>query len=123
MFTRISQNESGVSLLEVLVAMILISVGLMMLLNLSMIALGANDWSNNATTSVQALQQKIEQLRGTNIAFSQSGTDTVQEMVRSWRVTNAGDHLRRIEVEVVWNDLQSVERTDRLSTLVRTDSL
>ncbi|MEE8577304.1 MAG: prepilin-type N-terminal cleavage/methylation domain-containing protein, partial [candidate division Zixibacteria bacterium] len=57
------RNQEGVTLLEVLIAMIILSVSLLLLLNMAMVALDGNDWANNTTIATQLMQQKLEQLR------------------------------------------------------------
>lgn len=120
---KLLKNQAGVTLLEVLVAMILTSFGLMMLLNMAMIALDGNDWSNKTTMATQALQEKLEQIRGQGVALAQSGSDSVGDLARTWRITSAGSHLRRVDVTVTWTDIKSETHSDQLTTFVRTDSL
>jgi prepilin-type N-terminal cleavage/methylation domain-containing protein len=123
MIAQTLNTERGVTLLEVLVAMILTSLGLMMLLHMGMIALDGNDWSNRTTQATQAVQQKFEQLRAAGVPALQSGSDSAGGLARTWRVTSAGTHLRKVEVEVAWSDLKSRRHVNTLKTLIRTDSL
>jgi prepilin-type N-terminal cleavage/methylation domain-containing protein len=76
------RQQNGVTLLEVLVAMIIMSVSLMMLLNMAMIALDGNDWSNKTTVATQLLQEKLEQIRASG-DFT-NGSDTLQGVTRTW---------------------------------------
>ena len=118
---RINNNQRGVTLLEVLVAMIILSFSLMLLLNMAMVALDGNDWSNKMTIATQMLQQKLEQIRASG-DFS-NGADTAQGIVRSWNVRNAGSHLREVTVHVMWEDLRARERDNSITAYVRTDSV
>lgn len=120
---RILKNQRGVSLLEVMVAMILTTFSLMMLLNMAMIALDGNDWSHKTTIATQVLQEKLEQLRGGGIAAMQSGSDTAQGLTRTWTVSSAGSHLRKVDVEVTWTDIKAEEHTNTLTAYIRTDSV
>jgi prepilin-type N-terminal cleavage/methylation domain-containing protein len=115
------KNENGVSLLEVLVAMMILSFSLMMLLNMAMIALDGNDWSNKTTLSTQLLQEKLEQIRAT--ASFGNGSDTANGVIRTWNVSYAGPHLRQVDVSVVWLDMQAQERTNAITAYVRSDSV
>jgi len=117
------KSQRGVSLLEVMVAMILTSFSLMMLLNMAMIALDSNDWSNKTTTATQVMQEKLEQIRGGGMAAMQSGSDTAQGLTRVWTVSNAGSHLRRVEVQVSWSDIKAEKHTNSLTAYIRTDSV
>lgn len=114
-------NQRGVSLLEVLVAMLILSMSLMMLLNLSMIALDANEWSNNSTRAAQMLQQKLEEIRGSE-DFT-SGSDSANGIARTWTVTNIGNHLRQVDVQVTWEDMQANSKTSAIRAYVRSEAL
>jgi len=114
-------NEDGTSLIEVLVAMIILSFSLLLLLNMAMIALDGNDWSNKTTVATQMLQQKIEQIRAA--ADFTNGSDTASGIVRTWTITNAGSHLRQVDVTVVWQDMQAHDRTNTITAWVRSDSV
>lgn len=114
-------NQDGVSLLEVLVAMLILSMSLMMLLNLSMIALDANEWSNNSTRAAQMLQQKLEEIRGS--ADFSNGSDSANGISRTWTVTNIGNHLRQVDVQVTWEDMQSQTQTSSIRAYVRSEAI
>ena len=53
------QKNDGFSVLEVLISIIILTLSLVLLLNMAMVALSANNWSNQATTSTQVLQEKL----------------------------------------------------------------
>lgn len=115
------KNQKGVTLLEVLVAMFITGFALVFLLNMGMIALDANDWSNNSTVAAQAMQEKLEEIRASQ-NFS-SGSDSVQGITRSWSVSNIGSHLRQADVIVTWDDIKGRTHADTMSALVQTDSV
>ncbi|MDD3732162.1 MAG: hypothetical protein PHU88_07300 [candidate division Zixibacteria bacterium] len=116
-------NTRGITILEVLIAMIILSMALLLLLNMAMVALDGNDWSNKTTIATNLLQEKIEQFRGMSSLPAGSGTDTVGEIVRNWTITNAGSHLRQVDVQVVWEDIKAQTKTNSMTTFIRTDSL
>ena len=116
-------RENGITILEVLIAMIVLSLSLLLLLNMAMVALDGNDWSNNTTTATQLLQEKLEQLRGDAAGVLESGCDTVQGIERSWSVTDLDSHLRQVDVQVVWEDIRLKTHTNSMSAFIRTDSV
>ncbi|MFZ5981579.1 MAG: type IV pilus modification PilV family protein [Candidatus Zixiibacteriota bacterium] len=116
-------NEKGITILEVLIAMIILSLALLMLLNMAMVALDGNDWSNKTTIATNLLQEKIEQLRGIENPTLGSYSDTVGDVVRNWQVSSAGNYLRQIDVQVVWEDIKSQTKTNSMTTYIRTDSI
>lgn len=119
MFNKL-KSEKGISMLEVMIAMIILSVALLVLLNMAMVALDGNHWSDRTTVATQLLQQKLEQMRADVAIGLTSGTDTVDNISRKWTVTNAGNHLRQVEVEAVWLDLRQDQRTNKVTALIRT---
>ena len=120
---KIISNEKGITILEVLIAIIILSMALLLLMNMAMVALDGNDWSNKTTIATNLLQEKIEQLRGMNHLPFGSGSDTVGEVVRNWRVSSAGNHLRQVDVQVIWEDIKAQTKTNSMTTFIRTDSI
>lgn len=116
------QKETGFTILEVMIAMIILSISLLLLLNMAMIALDGNDWSNKTTIATQLLQAKIEQLRSDYNNLS-NGNDTVSGLTRTWSVSSAGNNLRKVDVSITWENIRSEEVTSTMTTYIRTDSL
>jgi type II secretion system protein I len=116
-------TSDGMTILEVLVAIIVLSVALLLLMNMTMVALEGNDWSNNTTLATQLMQEKLEQLRSQADFGLLDGTDTVSGVVRSWSVSTADSYLRRVDVQARWQDVKSQTRTSTMSAYIRTDSL
>ena len=114
-------DQSGISLLEVLIAMIILSMALLVLLNMAMIALDGNDWSNNTTMATQLMQQKLEQIRSTQ-DFN-NGSDTAEGMSRSWEITDAGSHLKKAQVTVTWEDVRANQMSNSMTAFIKSDSL
>ena len=115
-------NEKGISILEVLIAMIILSMALVMLLNMAMIALDGNDWSNGTTRATQAIQEKMEQLRGGENLVS--GWDTTLDgYVRTWVVTSEGKFLKRVDVAIVWENVRNDTLTNMMTSYIVTDSV
>lgn len=118
---KIHQNQRGLTLLEVMVAMMILGTALLLLLNMAMVALDGNDWSNKTTVVTQLMQQKLEEIRSTE-NFT-SGSDTAQGFTRQWTVVNAGSFLRRVDIAVMWQDINSRNMENRLTSYVRADSV
>ena len=117
------RTQNGITILEVLIAMIILSMSLLLLLNMAMVALDGNDWSNNTTAATQLLQEKLEQLRSSASSGINPGSDTVDGVVRSWTVADVGSHLKQVRVQVAWEDIRSHTKTNSMTAMIRTDSL
>jgi type II secretion system protein I len=113
----------GITILEVLIAMIVMSMALLLLMNMAMVALDGNDWSNNTTNATQLLQEKMEQLRTNASSSLTSGSDTVDGVTRTWKVANVSSHLRRVDVTVTWKNFREEEKVNTMSSYIRTDSV
>ena len=115
------RNQKGLTLLEVLISMVIISIALILLLNMAMIALHSNDWSNKATFASQLLQQKLEQLRNTSMPAD--GTDSSNGVALSWTVTDVGSHLRQVSIVATWEDIKANQVSNSVTTYIKTDSV
>ncbi len=121
---KLSKNNArGISILEILVAMIILGLSLLLLLNMAMVALDGNDWSNKTTMATQLLQEKLEQLRSVRNSTLVGGSDIVQGFPRTWTVSNAGNHLRRLDVSITWEDVRAQQHVESMTAYVRTDSI
>ncbi len=118
--TKKIKRQDGMSLLEVLISMVILGISLLMLLNMAMISLTSNDWSNNATIVTQSMQQKLEQLR--NIPMPQSGSDTLNGIQLVWTVSKKSNHLRQVDMQAQWDDMISNTKTMSISSFIKTDS-
>jgi prepilin-type N-terminal cleavage/methylation domain-containing protein len=113
-------KDEGFTLLEVMTSMFIMGFSLLLLLHLAMVALDGNKWASGTTTSTQLMQEKLEDLR--NEYNPTSGVDTVGEVIRRWRVTSAGSHLKRIDITASWVTSDSITQSYSINTLMKTDS-
>lgn len=107
--------------MEVMVAIIILTLSLLLLLNMAMVALEGNEWSNKATASSQLLQEKLEELRTTmNMT---GGVDSVSHIERAWTVTKVADHLRKIDITASWQNRRGDILQNSITAYIRTDSI
>ena len=115
------KNESGLTLLEVLIAMVILSIALLMLLNMGMVALDGNEWSNRTTVAAQRMQQKLEQIRSSN-DFS-NGAETVDDVNLAWTVAPVDVHLRRVDITATWRDMGNRQVSNSMTAYIKSDSV
>jgi Tfp pilus assembly protein PilV len=114
-------NQKGITILEVMIAVVILSLSLLLLLNMAMVAVDGNDWSNKTTRATQLMQQKLEELRSSGNPVS--GTDNSSGVSRTWTVTDVGNHLRRIDVQTQWQDIRALTKTNSVTAYIQTDSV
>ena len=114
-------KDTGFTVMEVMVSVIILTLSLLLLLNMAMIALEGNEWSNKATASTQLLQEKLEDLR--NDYNMSSGIDTVSNIERRWQITKEASHLRRIDITASWQNRRGDILQNAITAYVRTDSI
>jgi len=119
-FTKVN-SQDGLTLLEVLIAMVILSIALLLLLNMGMVALDGNDWSNRTTVAAQRMQQKLEQIRGSN-SFS-DGEETVDDVTLKWSVSNLDAHLRRVDITATWQDIGNRQVSNAMTAYIKSDSV
>ncbi len=112
------KNEEGFTILEVLVSMIILTLSLLILLNMAMLALENNDWSNKATSSTQLIQDKLEELRTDKVLAS--GADSLNGISRTWTVTKVASHLRKVDMLATWENQQGKTLQNSMSAYIRT---
>lgn len=107
-------NRKGLTSLQVLIAMVIVSVALLLLLNMALVALEDNNPATTATTSARLLQEKLEQLRAS--AHPIGGVDTTQGVRRAWTVSPVAYNLLQIEVTTTWQDFGGRRLADTMTT-------
>ena len=106
------QNRQGFTLLEVLIGMIILAVGMLLLLPMMVVSMQANDFARNFTEASMLIKEKMEELK--NMAIPTSGADSVGTVSRSWTVTDAGNNLRRLVVNINWIDRDGHPRSSSM---------
>jgi type IV pilus assembly protein PilV len=88
---RRSKDERGFTLLEVMIALVVLSIGLLGLASLQIMAIKGNSFGQQMTVASTLAQNQLEQLRRTSGALA-DGNDTVTDQngityTRTWTVT------------------------------------
>ena len=59
---RISQTD-GFTILEVMVGLVIFTLGLLLLMSMMVVSMQGNSWSEYQTPSAQLIREKIEQMK------------------------------------------------------------
>lgn len=115
-------NENGFALLDVIIAVVLLTLGVIAFGKFSGNMMTQNDHSKRVSTATLRAQEKLEGLKNQAInsaLASGSGSDTVDtSFTRSWTITNGGSgNLATVTVTVSWTEesAQSVSLSTQLS--------
>lgn len=141
------KNESGFSLVEVLVAIVLVAVGLLGLLSMQTTAISGNRFSHDGTAGVQVTEYMIDLIRtnGGNNNLIYGGLNTSDEVAcaanadcQQWRDVLLQSGLLNpigtvtvlqnvplirsdtVEVTVTWEGVGGTTRSATLRTIIET---
>lgn len=115
------QNQRGFSLLEVMMAALVLSVGLLAVIGLFETGLKALQIGNNRTVAAQLAQNKMEELRLSNPTRVLNGLDPpLQGMTRSWTVEQSlkDPRIWVVSVDVTWKNIQNQDQSVSLKSFV-----
>jgi prepilin-type N-terminal cleavage/methylation domain-containing protein len=125
------KNENGISLIEVLVAMVIIAIGLLGLAPLVVLSIDANSMSQDALAACTLAKEKIETYENASLLpalpYEEQETNLDGGYNRATRIwDNTVDTLLpadlcQVEVVISWQDKLGVSRSATYSTLLDTD--
>ena len=111
------RNSEGFTLVEVLVATVILTIMIGAALGLTTWVLRANAYSNKLTDATTMAQGKMDEILDGRFSSMASGNDTVDRFRRNWTVTPAS-YGNDVVVEVAWTDTDSHHRHIVLRTIV-----
>jgi len=125
---KIRNRESGMSLLEVLVGMLVLSVGLLGLAPMLVVSVEGNVSSRDASAAANLAKEKVEYYEGLDVLPAMPVTLQEADLNGKFaRITNIRGNATdstvpagayRVDVQVAWLDNANVQRTTRYSTLI-----
>ncbi len=114
-FLKNKNRHQGFSLLEVLITIVVISVGLVAMAKFQAVVLQDSTLAKNRTVAINLAQDQIETLRNTDFANLASGSDKIssqtitnltETFTREWTVVTVDDSAA-VTVKVTWPDYTS----------------
>lgn len=103
--------EEGFTLIEIMITLVILSIGLVALAGLQVSAIKGNAFSKRMTAAVSIANQKLEQIKDTTYAniLSESSTQITQSnmsFTRQVTVTNNSPlaNTKTVNVTVTWSD-------------------
>ena len=123
---RLMWPEEGFTLIEIMITLVIMSIGLMALAGLQVSAIRGNAFSKRLTTAISIAQSRLEQVKNTPYANIQSESPTQVAVsnpnlnfTRQVTVTNNSPlpNTKRVEVVVTWTQA-SKTYTVPISTII-----
>jgi len=106
-FARKKDDERGFTLIEIMVAVFLMTIALLGLVSITVMVINGNAFSKSMTTATSLAKDKLEELQNTSYANITSSTaaetkETIYQ--RSWTVTadSPGTNMKTVVVVVTW---------------------
>ena len=97
-------SEDGFTILEVMVGLIIFTLGLLLLMSMMVVSIQGNSWSEYATQSAQLAREKLEQIKNDPAAHLGPGGDEIGDYTRTWNVSSITSDLSAVTVRVAWTD-------------------
>jgi prepilin-type N-terminal cleavage/methylation domain-containing protein len=110
-------DEAGVTLIEIMVVLVVVSVGVLALSGVQMRSSADVYSTGRHTRALQVAQQRIEIARGGGFALAVSDSGTTDGFAWRTLVDSADVGLRRVRVSVNWTDKRQA-RSVQLNDLV-----
>ncbi len=116
----VENNRNGFSLLEVMIAMIVLTVGLLAVVTLFETGMKALQSGNKMTLAAGFAQNKMDSLRASKINITANGQDQQEGMTRSWFIRKSEKDLRIwiVQVDVAWKNNLNQNQTVSLKSFV-----
>lgn len=109
-------NEAGITLIEVLAAMIILALGLLTLLPMATLSIDANVQARDTDQVMAMIQNQIEMMRNQDALTSGSYTDSTTGMYMTWWTQAESEGLQEVIVEVNWESDLGVPHRQRGTT-------
>lgn len=103
-------KSKGFSLIEILIALVILSIALLALAGLMAQTTKNNSFGGRITEAATFAQDKLEELRATSWVVIIPGSDKMSsngmDFARNWTVATSGN-LKTITITINWNDKTS----------------
>ena len=118
---QLLRNEKGITLLEVLVAMIILAFGVLGLAPMIVISMFGNSYSNQVTVADAIAQDRLEEIKTWSeinpVPYSQTVNDIHGTFTRETLVGDATtdasipNGVYKIQVDITWTDQKQLPRS------------
>ena len=118
---RIKKSD-GFTLLEVMMGLVIFTLGLLLLSTMMVVALRGNVWSDKTTQVVQSMREKVEDFRFAKVADMTNGSDAIKGLTRTWSFSDLTTNLKKLTVTVTWHDEKGTAKACSTITYIQVTS-
>lgn len=121
------KSDSGLTLIEVMTAMVVLSVGILALAPMMIMSIQGNEQSSDLTMATMVAQDSLERLTALDpipgLPYERMAVDTTSGLTSKQLIDNSGSDpsvpagMNRFQVTVFWTDDTGVDRSFEYSTL------
>ncbi len=114
------KKEPGFTLLEVIIAIFILTVGLLAVANMQIMAIGVNSYARHVSDSTTLAQSKLEELMSEDFGSlsSSSSAEAIDNFFsQTWIVGATVNGTKRITVTVTWNERGVLPKSTSLTSL------
>lgn len=124
---QVKNSQRGFTLLEVLVAILILTIGLLGTAGLTTGVIKGNHYSKNVTSATAAAQTKMEAIKSggySNATTTNFPSDTVSmggmSFTRTIAITNSSPatNMKTVSVTVSWTEANATSRSVNLQTIL-----
>ena len=115
---RTSRGRRGFSLVELMVAMMLLTVGVLGLASVSAYAIRQDSVATRANSATLVAQSRMERLRSRRCVDIAAGTATTNNVTESWTVTSVGSKTVTVKGTFTYKTRRGQTRTFEESTTI-----
>lgn len=109
-------RRDGFTLVEIVFAMAVLALGVLSAVGLMRWVVQGTDFNTSHSTATFLAQEKLEDLMYLGYAGAQGGSDTTQNMTRTWSV--AGSNPKTLTVSVAWKSLGGASQGVSMQSMV-----
>ena len=104
-------DDSGISFIDLMLALVVLTIGVLAMMDLQVIALRSNASSQNSATALALAETKMEAIKNTtftSLATQAAATTTVQGVTFTTTVTVTNNTpiagAKKVDITVTWSD-------------------
>lgn len=114
---KLRLDSRGMTLVEVLIALAIISIALLGMCLTSLSVIKGNATNDMWTRASTVAQSKMEDLKNVPFSSLADGSDTEGDFTREWKITNISATLKKITLKTSWTNKQGTMSDITIETL------